>query len=114
MLTVHSMHGPNNYNLNSNKKIKPLLFKSKTTNTLVEHKASGYADYIAIVCKSNLQSVQDVFRKYERLTEKSGLELNADKTEILRIGHLNNKELIFLDNYLEKVYDVKNVKTIIY
>jgi hypothetical protein len=36
-------------NLNENKKIESINFKSKLTNTVVKHKASGYADDIAIV-----------------------------------------------------------------
>ncbi len=48
-------------NLNENKKIEPITFKSKLTYTVVKHKASGYADDIAIVCRSNLGSVQEVF-----------------------------------------------------
>ncbi len=48
-------------NLNENKKIEPITFKSKLTHTVVKHKASGYADDIAIVCRSNLGSVQEVF-----------------------------------------------------
>ncbi len=48
-------------NLNENKKIEPITFKSKLTNTVVKHKASGYADDIAIVCKNKLESVQEVF-----------------------------------------------------
>ncbi len=79
------MHGPIDQ-IYENKKIEPITFKSKLTNSVVKHKASGYADDIAIVCKNKLESVQEVFFEYERLTRKSGLELNADKTEILRIG----------------------------
>ena len=40
-------------------------------------------------------SVQGIFTQYERLTKKSGLLLNADKTEILN-----------LENNIEKVYEV--------
>jgi hypothetical protein len=89
-------------NLNENKKIEPITFKSNITNTVVKHKASGYADGIAIVCKNTLGSVKEVFFEYERLTRKLGLELNADKTEILRIGHLNKKEVKLSINYMGK------------
>ena len=34
------------------------------------------------------ESVKGIFRQYERLTKKSGLELNAEKTEILSM-HTN-------------------------
>jgi hypothetical protein len=96
-------------NLNENKKIEPITFKSKQTNTVVKHKASGYADDIAIVCKNKLESVQEVFFEYERLTRKSGLELNADKTEILRIGHLREHEIRLTINYMGKDYEIQNV-----
>jgi hypothetical protein len=48
----------------------------------------------------------------ERLTRKSGLELNADKTEILRIGHLNEHEVLLSINYMGKVYKIRNVDQI--
>jgi hypothetical protein len=96
-------------NLNENKKIEPIIFKSKLTNTVVKHKARGYADDIAIVCRNNLGSVQEVFFEYEKLTRKSGLELNANKTEILRIGHLNEDEVVLSINYMGKAYKIRNV-----
>ncbi len=96
-------------NLNENKKIEPITFKSKLTNTVVKHKASGYADDIAIVCRNTLQSVQEVFFEYKRLTRKSGLELNAVKTEIFRIGHLNEHEVLLSINYMGKAYEIRNV-----
>ena len=79
------------------------------THTVVKYKASGYADDISIVCKNNLGSVQEVFSEYERLTRKSGLELNADKTEILRIGHLNEHQVLPSINHMGKVYKIRNV-----
>jgi hypothetical protein len=96
-------------NLNEHKKIEPITFKNKLTNTVLKHKASGYADDIAIVCKNTLGSLQEVFFEYERLTRKLGLELNADKTEILRIGHLNEKKVRLSINYMGKDYEIRNV-----
>jgi hypothetical protein len=92
--------------LNENKKIEPIIFESKLTRMVVKHKASGYADDIATVCKNNLGSVQEVFFEYERLTRKLGLEPNADKTEILRIGHLNEHKVLLSINYMGKVFMV--------
>ena len=96
-------------NLNENKKIEPITFKSQLTHTVVKHKASGYADDIAIVCRNKLGSVQEVFFEYERLTRKLGLELNADKTEILRIGHLNEQEVVLSINYMGIAYKIRNI-----
>jgi hypothetical protein len=84
-------------NLNKNKKIEPITFKSKLTNTLVKHKASGYAE---ILCNTS--------KKFS-LSRKSGLELNADKTEILRISHLNEHEVLLSINYMGKAYEIRNV-----
>ena len=72
-------------NLYKTEKIEPFLFKSQIANTLVGHKAWSYSDEIEIDCQIYFQSIQEVFWEYERLTRKSGLELNAEKTEILRI-----------------------------
>ncbi len=43
------------------------------------------------------------------MTRKSGLELNAEKTEILRIGHLNEQEVRLSINYMGKDYEIRNV-----
>jgi hypothetical protein len=93
-------------NLNENKKIEPIIFKSKLTNTVAKHKATGYADDIAIVCSNTQGSIQEVFLQCERLTRKLGLELNADKTEILRIGYLNEHEVLHSINYMGKAYEI--------
>jgi hypothetical protein len=61
---------------------------------------------VAIVCRNNLGSVQEVFFEYERLTRKSGLELNADKTEILRIGQLNEHNVLLPINYTGITYKI--------
>ncbi len=86
-----------------------MTLMSKLTHTLVKHEASGNTDDIAIVCKNSLGSVQEVFFEYERLTRKLGLDLNADKTEIWRIGHLNEHEVLLSINYMGKVYKIRNV-----
>jgi hypothetical protein len=66
------------------------------------------------VCRSNNKSISEVFREYERLTKISGLELNADKTEILNLNSSNfNPKLIYNIKYLDTQYDlvvVSNLK----
>ncbi len=95
--------------MNENKRIEPITFKSKLTKTVCKHKANGYADDIALVCKNNLGSIQVVFFEYERFTKKSRLELDADKTEILRIGHLNEQEALLSITYMGKPYESRSV-----
>jgi hypothetical protein len=49
-------------------------------------KAGGYADDIFVIIKNDLNSLQNIFKEYERFGKCSGLILNADKTEILPIN----------------------------
>ena len=56
----------------------------------------GFADDVHVLCKADDESVRGIFRQYERLTKKSGLELNAEKTEILSM-HSN----------VQRIYDVQ-------
>jgi hypothetical protein len=77
-------------NIKANNQIKGIDLKSRKYYMKDTYKVSGYADDIAIICKSDIESVNEVFYEYERLTKLSGLELNADKTEILI---LNNQPL---------------------
>ena len=46
----------------------------------------AYADDVNCVMVDNEPSMKALFEEYERLTNISGLELNADKTELLRLG----------------------------
>jgi exonuclease III len=98
-------------NLNKNKEIKriPIMNKGKICKNII-FKAAAYADDISIICEKSLKSIQNVFSEYERLTRRSGLELNADKTEILI---LNKKEAeIFNINYKKKECIIKSVPSI--
>ena len=54
----------------------------------------AYADDINVVTNNDAASVQEVFKEYERLTKLSGLELNADKTEIMRFKSGGNAERV--------------------
>jgi exonuclease III len=67
-------------NLNNNRAITPIKIRNSEN---VLYKAAAYADDISIICTNNKKSIQKVFDEYGRLTKRSGLELNADKTEIL-------------------------------
>jgi hypothetical protein len=55
----------------------------------IDLKAAAYADDISVICEKDRCSIQMVFNEYDKLTRLSGLELNADKTEILIL----NKEI---------------------
>jgi exonuclease III len=73
-------------NINKNKNIKEI--KITSVNNIINNisfKAAAYADDVSIICGKDIKSIQLVFSEYERLTNRSGLELNADKTEILNL-----------------------------
>ena len=55
--------------------------------------ALGYADDITILA-TNQNDVKKVFRIYERFTNLMGLELNADKTEIMCINFPRTMEVV--------------------
>jgi exonuclease III len=42
----------------------------------------AFADDISVICINDNSSIQGIFDEYNKLTQRSGLELNAEKTEI--------------------------------
>jgi hypothetical protein len=98
-------------NISNNNKIEGVSISSGTQFPSL--KVSGYADDIAIICKSNHQSINEVFKEYERLTKASGLELNADKTEILHLNPARNDlNDSFFVSYMEKIYEITPVSNL--
>ena len=73
-------------------------------------KAYAYADDINTIIKDNGAGDTEVFREYERLSNLSGLELNADKTEILQFGNSIKRD--FEVEYLRKRYRITSSEKI--
>ena len=69
-------------NIEMNRNIPPLSL-SESCNI----KSLAYADDIAIISENSNSSFNNIFSEYGKLTEMSGLTLNADKTEILNLSH---------------------------
>jgi exonuclease III len=90
-------------NLNNNKLIKAV----KIGRSGIRFKAAAYADDVSVVCKEDQESIQQVFMEYEKLTKRSGLELNADKTEILMLNAMNEK--ILQIKYMDKIFKIMTV-----
>ncbi len=100
-------------NIQENPKIEGVTLKSRLNNVKVNFKVSGYADDIAVICMSKNQSINAVFKEYERLTRISGLELNADKTEILNLNNENPPpNLSYKVTYLGESYDLPAIKSL--
>ena len=73
----------------------------KSINTLTP-KVVAYADDIACMIKPDITSLNGVFKQYERLSEVSGLKLNADKTEIIAKGGPR----LFKVDYMHQTYTI--------
>ena len=70
-------------------------------------KVYAYADDVSSVIRNSPGGTQALFNEYERLTRKSGLELNADKTEILRITSLPNERTTITISYLGEEHEIE-------
>jgi hypothetical protein len=92
-------------NINKSKGVKEI--KVGKNNTKISFKAGAYADDVSVICENDRKSIWGVFNEYNRLTIRSGLELNAEKTEILRLN--TNKLLKIQIKYLGKHFDVNTV-----
>ena len=71
-------------------------------------KAYAYADDVNCILNNDLISLQALFNEYDRLTNLSGLCLNADKTEIMRIKkrHRHLPAARYRIRYLDKDFEI--------
>ena len=93
-------------NIEANDAIEPISSVKLNSNL---PKVYAYADDVNGVIKNTQAGVQALFNEYERLSLHSGLELNADKTEILRLRSSNldaNVEKVRI-RYLEIEYEIE-------
>jgi hypothetical protein len=96
-------------NINKNNRIEQIKLPGKK-GSKINFKSAAYADDISIICKKNNESIRQVFVEYEKLTTRSGLELNADKTEILSLN--NNQQEIYNIHYNNENFVIKTVEKI--
>ena len=80
-------------------------------------KTYAYADDVNAVIKNTQIGLQEIFKEYGRLTRASGLELNADKTEIMHLNSRNQNpndvvQLGFDVSYLGKLYRIQTSERI--
>jgi hypothetical protein len=96
-------------NINHNGKIEAINITIKSNRKLISHKCCGFADDVSVLCKNNKVSIDQIFLEYQRLTEISGLRLNADKTEILNIS---SNESVHQINYCNETFRITSVKSL--
>jgi len=91
-------------NIEENKRIE--CIRSNSLGDLP--KAYAYADDVNGLIRNTRESLQELFNEYSRLTNLSGLELNADKTEIMRVKkRMEPDPTIFRIKYLNVNYNLK-------
>ena len=77
-------------------------------------KVLAYADDVNSIVSNDPVTVQEIFNEYQRLTKMSGLELNAEKTEILPIIsrnlNIDKDQLRFRFVYNQKRYILNPVE----
>lgn len=64
------------------------------------------------MCLDKIECIRAVFKTYEKFTECSGLELNAEKTEILEGGQISTQKSIFV-NYLGATMHLRPVEKVV-
>jgi hypothetical protein len=88
-------------NIDANNDIEGIQIGPPANSNVI--KIGGYADDVFSMVKLEPKSIQGVFDEYQRLTVLSGLELNANKTEIL-VCRLGNDDGIDNDGNVERAY----------
>ena len=76
-------------------------------------KSYAYADDVSSIISNRAECLQELFNEYARLTRMSGLELNADKTELMVVNKVfneRNRSKIFEIEYLGKIYRIETRK----
>ena len=77
-------------------------------------KAYTYADDLNCTIKRTERGIQAIFSEYARLTGLAGLELNADKTEIMRFAtelrERNFEAQVHEVRYLARTYKIETVR----
>ena len=74
------------HNIRTNENIKGLKINNK------ESKLSQYADDTELFVDYNETTLKEIFLTFEKFENISGLKINTDKTEILKIGSAKDKE----------------------
>ena len=83
--------------------------KGVTINNF-EHKICQYADDTETVMLFEEKSLSELFKLMENFEKISGLKVNSDKTEIMKIGKAKNFQQEFLPQYMFKW--TTNIKTL--
>lgn len=86
-------------NIDNNHNIVPVQIPDPFSNKITKSKTTIFADDLTPIVK-NKSSIKEVFKEYDKFSCRSGIFLNKDKTEILKIGHQENNSIenVEIDN----------------
>jgi len=99
--------------MQASQNISGLKTRSPYSLEQVECKLAGYADDFTPIV-ANLESVHAVFELYHKFSSISGIYLNPEKTEILKIGpHHNDPEMEIRIQYGQESYQIKTTRRIV-
>ena len=94
-------------NIEANNEIKGINIETDDHSS-VEIKVSAFADDVAVICKNG--NLQPIFTEYEKLSVLAGLQLNADKTEVLNF--INSNRVTSRIKYLGQEFELGRVNKI--
>ena len=94
-------------NINADLQIQMIKFTCKISKEDIGFKAGAFADDVGVLCGGNQLSIRKVFEQYGKLTRRSGLVLNADKTEILVLS--NNRSRSYEVDYDGRQVDLGSI-----
>ena len=72
--------------IRSNPKIEPYKFHLSVHEKLIANKVDAYADDVSLTLPRSEASIREVVDTLDRFEKISGLRVNKDKTQVLRIG----------------------------
>ena len=96
-------------NIKRNNQIIPIA--SETLNSDLP-KVYSFADDVTVLTVNNENCVQQIFKEYQCLTEISGLTLNAEKTELLRINKRDRDVTEFRVEYCGSTFRLESQESI--
>ena len=70
-------------NIENNSRIGAVVVRTPMSNKKVKKKTGVFADDVGVVTQKSVESIREVYLEYRRFTERSGIALNENKTEIL-------------------------------
>jgi len=99
--------------IHNDQNLKGFIVRSPYTMEQKECKLTGYADDFTPIL-SSMNSVVEIFNLYHKFSLHSGVYLNPDKTEVIRVGpHQNDPETEINVTYGQKSYIIKISKQMV-